>query len=398
MAVRSETLPPISTRQILHVDMDAFFAAIEQRDHPELRGLPVLVGGSPDGRGVVTAASYEARPYGPCSAMPMATALRLCPHAVVVPGRHGRYREVSRQIFRIFEQFSPVVEPLSIDEAFLDLTGTEALFGAAGDAAGCLKAQIRQETGLAASVGIAPNKFLAKLASDLCKPDGLLAISHQTAQALLDPLPVERLWGVGAATLRRFARMGVRTVGDVRRLSLARLEREFGTAAEHFFRLSRGLDDRLVCPDHRAKSISHEVTFAQDVGDLEHLRAVVLHQVEDVAYRLRRMDRYAGTVTLKIRYPNFRTITRAISLPAPTQLTEPLWRAAVAGFDAWAAQGGGPVRLIGVAAGNLRAGDGRQLSLFDDSDPRPQQLDAAVDALRERFGVNAVRRRKPGSA
>ncbi len=382
-------------RCILHVDMDAFFAAVEQRDRPELRGRPVLVGGSPDGRGVVMAASYEARAYGARSAMPMRTALRLCPHAVVLPGRHGRYHEVARQVFGLLDEFSPLVEPVSIDEAFLDLTGTEPLFGAPEATARRLKERIHTATGLTASVGVAPNKFLAKLASDLRKPDGLVVIAADAVQESLDPLPVERLWGVGTETLRRFARLGVRTVGEARALSLDRLRSEFGTAGDHFYRLARGADEREVSPDHEAKSISHEITFARDVSDLDHLRTVVLHQVEDVAYRLRRHHLFASTVTLKLRYPEFRTITRAGALPEPTQGTQALWQAAARVFDVWAAREAGPLRLIGAAAGNLSAGTDRQLSLFEADDPRDRLLDAALDRLRERFGPDAVRRRSP---
>jgi len=350
-----------------------------------------------EGRGVVSAASYEARCYGCGSAMPTATALRLCPHAVVIPVRHGRYREASREVFRVFDEFSPLVEPLSIDEAFLDLTGTDALFGSAEAAARRLKARVREATALTASVGVAPNKFLAKLASDLRKPDGLVVVTPETVEATLDPLPVGRLWGVGAATLKRFESLGVQTIGDVRRLPLDRLRREFGDLGEHFHRLSQGVDDRPVSPDREAKSISHETTFARDVSDLDHLRTVTLHQVEDVAYRLRRLQRYARTVTLKIRYPDFRTITRSTTLLAPTQLTNALWRAASELLDEWTAERGGPtpVRLIGVGAGNLSGEDGRQLSLFEEADGRQRKLDAALDAIRARFGPDAVRRRLP---
>lgn len=385
-----------SGRTILHVDMDAFFAAVEQRDHPELRGKPVLVGGASERRGVVSAASYEARPFGCRSAIPMATALRLCPHAVVMPVRMHRYREVSRQVFRIFEEFSPVIEPLSIDEAFLDLTGTEALFGPGEAAAAALKRRIRERTGLAASVGVASNKFLAKVASDLRKPDGLCVVPADAVQEFLDPLPVERLWGVGAATLKRFHQLGVATVQQVRRQPLERLVREFGAAGEHFHRLSWGEDDRPVSPDHQAKSISHETTFAQDVGDVEYLRTVLLHQVEDVAYRLRRQDLFGRTVTLKLRTPDFTTITRATTLPDAAQNTEALWEAASRTFNVWWNERGGALRLIGVGAGNLVGPQGRQLGLFSDTDERHRKLDAALDQLRERFGPDAVRRRSPG--
>lgn len=379
-------------RQILHVDMDAFFAAVEQRDRPELRGRPVLVGGSPEGRGVVAAASYEARRFGPHSAMPMREALRLCPGAVVVPVRMARYREVSHQVFRIFDSYSPLVEKLSIDEAFLDLTGTGRLFGPPEEAARRLKQQIRDETGLAASVGVAPNKFLAKLASDLRKPDGLVVIAPGGVREVLDPLPVERLWGVGAATLRKFERFGVRTVGQVRGLPLELLHREFGSAGEHFFRLSRGEDDRPVSPDHQAKSISHECTFARDVEDPEYLRTVLLHQVEDVGYRLRRLDLCARSVTLKLRYGDFTTVTRGATLGQATQVTAALWRTAAELFDAWRRERPGALRLIGAGAGSLAGRDGQQLALFAEEEERQRRLDAAVDQIRTRFGAGAVRR------
>ncbi len=382
-------------RPILHVDMDAFFASVEQLDHPALRGRPVLVGGSAEGRGVVSAASYEARRFGARSAMPMSTARRLCPDAVVMPVRMDRYRELSRQVFQILEEFSPLVEPLSIDEGFLDLTGTEGLWGAPAEAARRIKARIRAETGLTASIGVAPNKFLAKLASDLEKPDGLVHISPERVRAVLDPLPVTRLWGVGEATAHRFERLGVRTVADVRRLPPERLRREFGTAGEQFHRLARGVDDRPVSPDHSAKSIGHEVTFPRDVSDPEHLRAVLLHQVEDVAYRLRKHGLYARGMTLKLRYGDFSTITRAATLRTGTNLTTELWELARSMFEAWLEERHAPLRLIGAAAGQLCGVNGRQLALFPDVDGKQQRLDAALDALRERFGPDAVRRRMP---
>lgn len=382
-------------RQILHVDMDAFFASVEQLDRPELRGHPVLVGGSPDGRGVVCAASYEARPSGCRSAMPMSTAIRLCPQAIIVPVRMARYREMSRAVFTLFDEFSPLVQPLSIDEAFLDLTGTEGVNGPAAQAARRLKQRIRQETGLTASVGVAPNKFLAKLASDLRKPDGLLLIEEGEVQRVLDPLPVERLWGVGAATLRRFHRLGMRTVSDVRERTLGELSRELGSAGEHFFRLARGDDDRPVAPDREAKSISHETTFARDVKDAECLLDVLARQVEDVAYRLRRHDLYARTFSLKLREGDFTTLTRAGTLPTAAHSTELLWQEARRLFERWHAERPAPLRLLGFGASGLCGAEGRQLSLFADTDPRRERLDAATDRLRERFGPDAVRRRPP---
>jgi DNA polymerase-4 len=371
--------------------MDAFFAAIEQLDRPELRGRPVLVGGAANARGVVSTASYEARVFGARSAMPMATALRLCPHAVVVSPRPRRYREVSAAIFRIMDRFTPLVEPVSVDEAFLDVTGCEALFGPAPAMARQLKERIRTETALTASVGVAPNKFLAKLASDLEKPDGLVVITPENAQSILDPLPVGRLWGVGQATLARFERLGARSVADVRRLPAATLTRHFGTAGEHFLRLAHGEDDRPVTPDHQAKSISHEVTFPTDVGELDTLRRVLLRQTEDVAYRLRRHGLLARAVALKIRLEDFTTLTRGTTLAEPTHHTSDLWRAARDLLVAWYHGSPSPVRLIGVAATQLSDAAARQLSLFEEKG-REARLDAATDALRARFGADAIRR------
>jgi len=371
--------------------MDAFFAAVEQRDRPELRGRPVLVGGAATARGVVAAASYEARAFGARSAMPMATALRLCPHAVVVPPRMRHYRAVSRSLFRLFDAFTPLVEPVSVDEAFLDVTGCEALFGPPPEIGRQLKARIRAETALTASVGVAPNKFLAKLASDLEKPDGLVVIAPERVREILDPLPVSRLWGVGQATLARFERIGARTVADVRRLPPTTLARLFGAAGEQFLRLARGEDDRPVTPDQQARSISHEITFPSDVTELDTLCRTLLHQTEDVGYRLRRLDLLARTVTLKIRLGDFTTLTRAATLAEPTDVTADLWRAARDLLHAWHRGAAVPVRLIGVGVAGLSGARERQLSLF--AEPRREaQLDEALDVLRARFGADAVRR------
>ncbi len=368
--------------------MDAFFAAIEQLDRPELRGRPVLVGH--DGpRGVVTTASYEARPFGCHSAQPMAVAQRLCPHAVIVPVRGERYRRVSRQVFELLETATPVVEPLSIDEAFLDVTGCP---GDGETIARRLKRRILETTGLTASIGVAGNKFLAKLASDLDKPDGLTVISDERIDEVLLPLPVGAIWGLGGKAAARLEREGVRTIGDLRRLSEAQLRRRFGAMGERFYRLARGLDDRSVTPDHRAKSIGHEQTFGQDLVDPSAVRAVLLEQVEQVARRLRRQGLAARAVTLKVRFGEFETITRATTLPRPTDVTAELWRAAAELFDRWAAAGFRPVRLIGVQAGRLGRGED-QLALFaQPGRERQRRLDAALDGITARFGKRAVHR------
>lgn len=384
---------------ILHADMDAFYAAIEQLDHPELRGKPLLVGGSPRERGVVAAASYEARPFGCHSAMPMARALRLCPQAIVVPPRFERYVEISRQVFEIFEQFTPLVEPLSIDEAFLDVAGSTRLFGPPEQIARELKRRIRAETKLTVSVGVAPNKFLAKLASDLKKPDGLVIVEAEQVLAFLDPLPISRMWGVGKATLPRFDEIGVRTFADARRLSESELRERFGEAGGCFYRLVRGIDDREVTPDREAKSISNEITFPVDLDDHEYLRAVLLEQAQQVARRLRRSGLMARAVTLKIRSGDFTTITRRTTLASPTDQTDLLWQAVVALFDRWMREQPFRVRLIGLGLSQLTTEAGQQLSLFGQDEARRRRtLDRTIDSIRDRFGDGAISRGTPPPA
>ncbi|MFW6107770.1 MAG: DNA polymerase IV [bacterium] len=380
-------------RWILHVDMDEFFAAVEKLDRPELRGKPLLVGGRPKARGVVSTASYEARRYGCRSAMPMATAVRLCPDAVVLPVRGDRYAEVSEQVFAIFESFTPLVEPLSIDEAFLDVTGSRALFGPAEHIARQVKQRIREETGLTASVGVASNKFLAKLASDLEKPDGLVVIRPEDIRPVLDPLPVSKLWGLGPSSDERLRKLGIETIGQLRRMEPRALRTVFGDAAERFRQLADGIDDRPVVPDSRAKSIGREQTFPDDIGDLDELRSVLLAQIEHVARRLHRQNLAARTLTLKLRTGDFTTVTRSTTLDRPTALTQELWRAVEGVLSAWAARHGRPLRLLGVTASQLTPSDERQLSLFGDRDrSRLAALDRAVDDIVERFGDGAIRR------
>jgi len=377
-----------SARRILHVDMDAFFASVEQLDFPELRGKPVLVGF--DGpRGVVAAASYESRKFGCHSAQPMAVAKRMCPHAIIRPVRGERYRELSRRMFGILDRFSPVVEPLSVDEAFLDVTGTERLQGPAEDVAANLKRAIAGELSLTASVGVAPNKFLAKLASDLRKPDGLVVIAAEEAEAVLGPLAVTKLWGIGSATAGRLATMGVRTVSDLRKTPVERLAKYLGSDAERYVNLAFGRDDRPVTPDREAKSISHEHTFGVDLIDPAEVRRVLLDQVEQVGARLRRHGLRARGVSLKIRYGDFKTINRSATLESATDATAELWKASLALFDAWRFE---PVRLIGMAAERLILGEG-QMNLFADPNRQKQQkLDAVADQINRKFGKRAIRR------
>jgi DNA polymerase-4 len=378
---------------ILHVDMDAFYASVEQRDHPELRGRPVLVGGSAEGRGVVCAASYEARKFGVHSAMPTATARRLCPQGIFLPPRMDHYAQIARQLRQIFLSFTPLVEPLSLDEAFLDVRGCEGLFGPAADIARQLKLRIRQETELVASVGVAANKFLAKLASDLSKPDGLLVIEPQRVREVLDPLPVGRLWGVGKKGEKRLERLGLRTIGQVAALPEQVLVDHFGEAGRHLGRLAHGLDGRPVVPDSEAQSISTETTFSRDIGNRAVLRGWLLGLVEQLGRRLRHQALRARTIDLKVRTADFRTHTRAQTLSEPTDLTETLWQAAAGLWEQRVPNAWLPVRLLGVGASGLVRDLPEQGQLFDGPwRQRQQALDQAVDAIRRQFGTDSIRR------
>ncbi len=385
-------------RWIIHVDMDEFFAAVEKLDRPELRGRCLLIGGDPAGRGVVSTASYEARRFGCHSAMPTATAIRLCPHAIVLPVRGERYRELSERVFGVFERFTPLVEPLSIDEAFLDVTGCGRLFGPVERIARRIKRTIREETGLTASVGAAANKFLAKLASDLQKPDGLTIIRPERVHEVLDPLPVGRLWGVGPTAERQLHALGVRTIGQLRETSRDTLARAVGdAAAEHYLHLAEGRDVREVTPDSRARSIGQERTFAVDVGDLDELRRVLLAQCEQVARRLRHHGLSARTITIKLRYGDFTTLTRSTTLEEATDVTDAICKSATGLLSQWARRDFRPLRLLGVSASQLSEAGAGQLSLFADPDrDRRRRLDEALDDIADRFGQAAVRRGRTG--
>jgi DNA polymerase-4 len=378
-------------RHILHVDMDAFFASVEQLDHPQLRGKPVLVGH--DGpRGVVAAASYEARRFGCRSAMPIAVAKRLCPQAIITPGRFDRYRDLSHEIQLLFEHFTPLVEPVSIDEAYLDVTGSLRLHGEPVAIAQNLKQLIHGKTGLTASVGVAGNKFLAKLASDMNKPDGLMVITAAEAERILPGMPVGRLWGIGPRSEERLNALGIKTIADLRRMPLDWLEQQFGSSAEYYSDLAHGRDDRPVVPDSASKSIGHEQTFGVDVGDPGAIRDVLLDHVEQVAWRLRRHQLLARRVSLKIRYGDFKTISRSRTLNHATDRTDELLAAARAIFDEWEKQSFSPVRLIGMSAESLGP-PSPQLGLFTDpEETRAKELDHALDTINARFGKRAIHR------
>ena len=378
-------------RYILHVDMDAFFAAVEQRDDPALRGKPVLIGH--DGpRGVVATASYEARQFGCHSAQPMSIARRNCPHAIIVPHHGRRYREASDQVFAIFDEFTPVIEPLSIDEAFLDVTGSLRLLGSAIEIAGNIKQRIREETRLTASVGVAPNKFLAKIASDLEKPDGLTVIEPDQVDDFLTRLPIGKIPGVGPVAEMRLHAQGVRVIRDVRRFDRDELEQLFGTSAQRYWNLARGIDERPVVVDGEAKSIGHEQTFGTDVDQADEIRRVMLDQTEQVARRLRRHGLSARTVTLKIRYGDFETITRSTTLDSPTNSTDTLWQAAKCLFRTWIEREGfRPVRLIGITTTHF---DNKpQMELFSSPDDTQRRaVEDATDKIVEKYGKTAIRR------
>jgi len=383
------------SRQIIHVDMDAFYASVEQLDNPDLVGKAVIVGGDPKKRGVVSAASYEARNFGVHSAMPMSKAIRLCPNAIVLPVRMKRYVELSQQIHAIFEKFTPQIEPISLDEAFLDITESLQLFGSAEKIGLDIKHQIEEQLGLVASVGIAANKFLAKLASDLDKPDGFVVITEENKQQILDPLPVSNIWGVGKVTKKALKSKGINTIGQLRKAPIEILRSIFGEQTPHMLRLAQGVDNREVESSREAKSISSEQTFATDITDKNILLNVLLNQVEDVAQRLRTNDLEARTITLKLRYDDFRTITRSNTFDHPTNTTKTLWQEAEAMFLKWYKESAGALRLLGFGASGLQEAESGQHQLFSEPDhDKQKRLDKAFDRIREKFGHDALRRGK----
>ncbi len=382
-----------NTSTILHIDMDAFYASVEERDHPQLRGLPLVVGGSPEGRGVVAAANYVARTYGVYSAMPMATAKRLCPALVVVRGNYSHYDQVSQQILAIFQRYTPLVEPLSLDEAFLDVGASIRLFGPAADIGRRIQREIAQELRLSASVGVAPSKFVAKVASDIRKPAGFVVVEPDAVQAFLDPLPASRLWGVGKVGERALQCLGIATIAQVRQTALQQLQRHFGQWGEHIWLLAHGIDDRIVVAEHEAKSISHETTFEVDIRDAEVLHTWLRDLAEQVAMRLRRHGLRGKTVQIKIRFPDFTTITRAHSLSEPSHSTHELCRVAADLLRRNLPARNRGVRLLGMGVSGLHAGPPPQQRLFEDeARVRHHRIDEIADHIRRRFGSEVLRR------
>ncbi|MEN6307365.1 MAG: DNA polymerase IV [Anaerohalosphaeraceae bacterium] len=382
-----------TTRYILHVDMDAFYASVEVRDNPALAGKPVLVGALPQQRGVVAACSYEARKFGIHSAMPMSQAIRLCPHAIVLPVRMARYVEISRDIRLIFQTYTPQVEPLSLDEAFLDISGCISLFGSADNIGQKIKQDIREKTGLTASVGLAPNKFLAKLASDLHKPDGFVVITEENKQEILDPLPTSRVWGIGQVTNKALEKLEIKTIGQLRLAPRYQLSMVFGNQVDDVLRLAQGIDDRPVETHHETKSISAEETFPTDIGDKQILLGILIHQVEEVSQRLRAENLQCRTLTLKFRYGDFRTISRSFTMDHPTNITTMLLQEAEKVFNQWSKTSHGALRLLGFGTSGLSpAGSGQQMLFSEPEDEKQKMLDGAFDQIRKKYGQSSLKR------
>jgi DNA polymerase IV len=377
-------------RAILHIDMDAFYASVEEQDRPELKGKPLIVGGT-SGRGVVAAANYVVRRFGVRSAMPMREALRRCPEAICVQPRMARYKEVSDQVFAIFREFTPLVEGLSLDEAFLDVTSSQQLLGSAESIGSEIRRRIVKQTGLTASVGIAPNKLLAKIASDLNKPDGMCRIGADNVHDILDGLPIEKLFGVGPKTLPAVHAAGIRSFGDLRLAGDEVLWRAFGKHGKSMRDRASGLDDRPVEPNREEKSISAEQTYATDIQGSAPLTVQLLHLADRAASRLRAHALAAGRVSVKIRRADFTTYTRQRALEPPTQDSGIVSAAAKALLEQWlATQPNAAVRLLGVGVSDLQAL--HQADLFAGGPAQGSQLDAAIDGIRDRFGSDMLTR------
>jgi DNA polymerase-4 len=378
----------------MHIDMDAFYASVEERDHPELRGKPIIVGGNATSRGVVAAANYSARAFGIHSAMPTKRAIRLCPSVALIKPRIKHYAETSRHIHDIFARFTPLIEPLSLDEAFLDVTGSLKLFSSARSIGQEIQRSIKEELNLAASIGIAPNKFLAKIASDIEKPNGFVCVEPNEVQAFLDPLPIGRIWGVGKVTTKQFAAVNLRTLEDVRRLTREQASDLLGRHGEHFWKLAQGIDERPVISEHHAKSISHETTFSNDIKDKETLSSWLLDLTEQVMRRTRHKGFKGRTIHLRIRFDDFTTITRSQTLKQPTNVTRVAWQTVQQLLEK-NLPAGRPVRLIGMGIDGFEQSLEKQGELFDSPELEKQRsVDHVVDDIQSRFGNRAIKRGK----
>lgn len=373
----------------MHIDLDAFFVSVEQVDNPSLKGKPVVVGGRPDRRGVVAAASYEARAFGLHAGMPLATASRLCPQAIFIEGSFHKYRQASHRFMEILGEFSPYLEPLGLDEAYLDVTGFESLYGTIEQMAHLIKNQVNDELEICASIGIAGTKVGAKVASDESKPDGLLEIPPGGDAAFLAPLAIGKLPGVGKKTERVLMSLGINTVGRLAQTSLITLKGRFGIFGEVLKRHASGIDERKVIPPAEAKSISRETTFAEDTGDRQKLTATLRYLTERVAAQLRQQGREARCVSIKLRYADFTTITRQQTLTQGTDADKTIFDSGLALLEVALSREKQPVRLIGIGVSRLNE-PGRQMNMLDSSGLRLEKLDRAIDDIRKKYGFKAI--------
>ncbi len=377
------------THRIMHIDLDAFFVSVEQVLNPELRGKPVVVGGKPDRRGVVASASYEARAFGLHAGMPLVTARRLCPHAIFIEGSFTKYRDASQRFMAILADFSPYLEPVSLDEAYLEVTGFESIHGSIHQMAAAIKQRIKDELGLPSSVGIASGKVVAKIASELSKPDGLLEVAAGEERSFLAPLPIAKLPGIGKKTERIFKGLGINTVGELSIMPLNVLKSHFGASGELLYRYANGIDDSKVEPPGAAKSISRETTFGQDTRERSLLKGTLGYLSERVGAELRQKDRQAGCVTLKLRYADFSTITRRHTLIKATDADQTIFDIGLQLLTRALSQERQPVRLIGIGVSNLTE-PGRQLDMLDLSAQRLERLNKAIDRIRKKYGFSAI--------
>ncbi len=376
-------------RQIMHIDLDAFFVSVEQALNPELRGKPVVVGGRPDRRGVVASASYEARGFGLHAGMPLTTAYRLCPQAIFIEGSFSKYRDVSQRFMTILADFSPYLEPVSLDEAYLDATGFESIYGSIHQMAVAIKQRIKNELGLCASIGIASCKVVAKVASELSKPDGLLEVARGNERSFLAPLPIAKLPGIGKKTERILDGLGINTIGELSIMPLSALKSRFGASGELLHRFASGIDDRKVEPPSAAKSISRETTFGKDTRDRSLLKATLRYLSERVGSELRQRGKQARCVTLKLRYADFTTMTRSHTLSQASDTDQTIFDTGTKLLKRELTEGKQPVRLIGIGVSNL-VEPGRQLALPDSSAQRLEQLNKAIDRIRNKYGFTAI--------
>ena len=379
-------------RVIAHVDMDAFFAAIEILHKPELRGKPVIIGADPrkgKGRGVVSTASYEARVFGVHSAMPITRAWRLCPHGIYIRPDMNRYSEYSRKVIEILGEFTPQMQVVSVDEAFLDLTGSVHLFGSVEKIGQAIKERVHSRTGLTASVGIAASKSVAKIASDHQKPDGLTIVPFEEQQGFLDPLTIDKIWGVGKKTVQTLQNMGIKTVADLRKFPENVLKERLGKTGPHLYRMARGIDDREVHDRDPVKSVSNERTFGEDQHDEEIIHSTLLALAEKVASRLRKKGLRGKTIQIKLRFSDFSTFTRAKTLGHYVQLTDDIYQVSKALLTEFRGEKK-PVRLIGVGVSQLSTGVGEQTSFLEDADKRKVELEKVMDKMQQKFGKNAL--------